>query len=87
VKFQEPYLPAMRERAPKMFRELVRHGRMEQHLKQKTAEAYDLLDQLLAHNPNPGLAQRREAEEQVRAVMIDFPPEGHPAQPEPPDDQ
>jgi hypothetical protein len=71
----------MRERAPKMFRDLVRQGRMKQHLEQKTAEAYDLLDQLLARYPKPGLRERREAEEQVRAVMLDFPPEGKPTRP------
>jgi hypothetical protein len=65
----------MRDQAPRMFQELRRHGRLEQHLKQKNQEAYELLRQILKGNENPTLAEKREAEEVVRSILIDFPPE------------
>ena len=93
MEFKVPYLLAMREKAPKMFRDLVKTGKMDQHLEQKTTEAYDLLDQILGQRPKDahgevGLADRREAEEVVRATMLDF-PQTKPdlmETPEPPDD-
>ena len=87
MQFKVPYLLAMRDQAPKMFRELSRHGRLEQHLQQKSQEAHGLLEQFLQHNPNPSLAERREAEERVFAELVNFPPEkSDPQMLEPPDD-
>jgi hypothetical protein len=74
VEFKEPYLLAMGDRNPEMFNQLRRSGQMEQHLQEKSQEAHQLLSQLLSQHQNPGLRERREAEEIVRATLIDFPP-------------
>lgn len=89
MEFKSPYLHAMRDRAPKMFRDLVKHGRMEQHLDLKSREAHEMLDGILSRKEHPSLADRREAEEIVRQTLIEFPPEDDrdsPIQKEPPDD-
>jgi hypothetical protein len=48
----------------------------------------DLLHLLLSRWENPGLPERREAEEVVRAQLLEFPPEDNqtPERPEPPED-
>jgi hypothetical protein len=87
--FKVPYLLAMREQAPKMFMELRRSGRLEQFLQQKSHEAHQLLREILAkhqQNEPPSLQQKREAEEQVFGLMIEFLPEQKPEFPEPPED-
>jgi hypothetical protein len=88
VEFKEPYLLAMQECAPKMFMQLRRSGQLERHLQAKSQEADDLLRQLLSRHPSPGLPEEREAEEIVRATLIEFPPEEgqKPEFPESPDD-
>ena len=48
MNFTEPYLLAMREQAPKMYMELRRHGRLDQHLKMKSHEAQAMFESLLA---------------------------------------
>ena len=87
MEFKETYLLAMREMAPKMFRDLCRHGRMDQHLQMKAVEASAMLKGLLAQQTSQGPAERQQAEEIVRATLIDFPEEA-PDQDrlEPPDD-
>lgn len=65
----------MREQAPKMFMELRRHGRLDQHLQQKSLEAQEMCKGLLAQHKDPGPAERQQAEEIVRATLIEFPPE------------
>lgn len=87
MNFMEPYLLAMRERAPAMFNDLRKHGRLDQHLKEMSARAHQMLRELLAPYPEPTLAQKREAEETVLATLIEFPPERPaPGMAEPPDD-
>ena len=56
-----------------MFNELRRSGQMEAHLRQKQEEVKRLMSDLLPENPT--LAQEREAEEIVRAQVIEFPSE------------
>lgn len=68
MEFKGPYLFAMREQDPKMFMELRRSGKMDEHLQEKTEEAYKMLDDLTAKG-----TPRREAEEIVRATLIEFP--------------
>lgn len=75
MEFKNPYVLAMRDQAPRMLRELVKTGRIEIHLQKKSEEAHALLDEILKHNPNPSLPEKRAAEEQVRALLIQFPPE------------
>lgn len=87
MEFQEAYLKAMQEQAPKLLRDLQRHGRVNQHLHDKTKEAFALRRRLLSQHRNPGPAERAAAEEQVFHQLIDFPPEKNdPAMSEPPFD-
>jgi hypothetical protein len=81
MEFKLPYLLAMREQAPKMFNELRRSGQMDAHLQAKTEEAYRMLDELMEGIPRSkdgcvlDLARQREAEEIVRATLIEFTPD------------
>lgn len=70
--FKEPYLLAMCEQAPKLLQELQKHGRLDQHLQEKSREAHALLRQVLRGNENPSLSEQREAEESVRVSLIEF---------------
>ncbi len=80
MEFQETYLKAMADQAPQMFNRLRRSGAMDSHLKQKTAEAYKMLRDLLeaAEKTPSGLAilpsARAEAERQVLETLVEFPP-------------
>lgn len=80
MEFSLPYQLAMRQQAPRMFNQLLRSGTMKTHLKDKSAEAHRLYDQLAANLPKlpNGLlrspSDRRAVEEQVFAVFLDFPP-------------
>jgi hypothetical protein len=72
------YLMAFREADPKGFNSLTRSGRMDAHLTAMGLEAQKLLDQMLAQAPKdqygkPTMQAVREAEEHVRAIMLDFP--------------
>ncbi len=91
MEFKGPYLHAMREQDPKLFRELVKSGQMEAHLQQKGREAMDLLRQLLAagakdEHGEPTINSRLQAEEIVRGTLIEFPEPPDPDRAEPPDD-
>jgi len=82
MEFKGPYLFAMREQAPKMFMELRRSGELDKHLQQKAEEASRMLHELLSNKPqnqwgNYDLADQREAEEIVRATLIEFPEAEH----------
>ena len=80
MEFRLPYQLAMREQAPLMFNRLLRSGTMKAHLKDKSAEARQLYDQLAKNLPKlpSGLlrspSDRRAVEEQVFAVLLEFPP-------------
>jgi hypothetical protein len=50
-RFKGTYLLAMREQAPKMFMELRRSGKLDQHLQEKSTEAHQMLRELLAQKP------------------------------------
>jgi hypothetical protein len=92
------YLQAIQQKAPALYRELCRNHMMIDRLNQISAEAHTMLAQILAQEPkdrhgNPiNPAAEREAEERVRAILLEFPePEhqkgpGNLAGPEPPDD-
>lgn len=79
MEFRAQYLQAMRDRAPAMFRELSAAGELLSFAEAKTKEAHRLYRQLLAQNPpegkdgKPSLRQEREAEEQVKAQLFEFP--------------
>lgn len=93
MEFKLPYAQAMRQQAPKMFNQLCRSGQFEAHLQAKSHEAHAMLKEILAQAPldkygKPTMQAEREAEEQVFAAMLDFPPEQKQLRerPEPPDD-
>ena len=90
MEFKLPYAQAMRQQAPQMFIQLCRANLLDKHLQQKSQEAHQMLDQLLgpvrARHGRVSMAQEREAEEIVRATMIDFPHPPDPAMLEPPED-
>lgn len=86
MEFKGPYLMAMRERAPKMFMELRRSGQMDQHLQEMSLKAHAMLEEMLADAPRgatdlPPPHLTREAEEIVRATLIEFPPPDDPTAP------
>ncbi len=79
MNFQGPYILAMKERAPRMYLELARNPRAaNRHFKAKVAEAERMKRELLARHQTPTMADVREAEELVRAALIEFPPENEP---------
>ena len=90
--FSNPYLLAMRDQAPQMVNQLRRAGELDAHLKEKSAEAHRLYDDLAKGKPKlpgglvEGPSNRREIEEQVFAQLVEFPPElsslkNHPLEP------
>lgn len=86
-----PYALAMREADPKGFNQLVRSGKMDDHLHQISLEAHQMLDNLLADKPRDSHGQVSQAdvavaEEIVRATLIEFPTPEKDQNPEPPDD-
>ena len=83
MQFKTPYVLAMREQAPKMFMRLRRTGGLEAFLQKKAEEAGRMYRQLTANAPKgpTGLVEQpymREAEEQVFAALIEFPPDDEP---------
>lgn len=81
MEFSVPYLEAMRAKAPRMFNELRRSGKMAEHVQAKTAEAHRMVRELLKDEPKlpsgapKNLAAQRQAEQTVMTTLIDFPPE------------
>lgn len=91
MEIKGPYLMAMREQDPKMFMALRRAGTLDQHLQQVAEQASRMLHDLLAQAPkgkdgHPTPAAEREAEETVRATLIEFQAPRDPQMLEPPDD-
>lgn len=91
MEFKTMYALAMRDQDPRGFNQLVRSGKMEEFLAAREQEAGRLLKQLLGPaekgpDGKPTMAAQREAEEHVRAVMLDFPKKPDPAMLEPPED-
>ena len=90
--FKGPYLQAMRVADPGLFNALRRSGQLDDYVQQKTVEAYQYLEEMLAHEPKgpTGLPldqqASRLAEERVMAQMLDFPQPVSAQTPEPPDD-
>ena len=81
--FKTPYLEAMREQAPRMYNRLIRTGKMDAHLDEKSGEAHRMLEELTKDAPklpnglpeNPYLIQ---AEQLVLETLIEFPPDDEP---------
>lgn len=78
MEFKGPYLMAMREQAPQMFRELRKSGQMDAHLQAKSVEAHRMLDELTEGAPKlkSGLPEEpylTQAEQVVLETLIEFP--------------
>ena len=92
MEFKSQYVHAMADQAPKMFRELVKSKKIDQHLQEKSVEAHQLLKELLAEVPKDSTGQPlnpqdlSRAEEIVRQTLIEFPLPEKEQNPEPPDD-
>lgn len=76
--FLEPYVLALQERAPDLYRTLWASGSLESHLQSKVAEAQKLYEWLTADAPRlpNGVVRQpwaQEAGERVRAALICFP--------------
>ena len=75
--FRAQYLQAMREQAPSLFKRLSKSGQLERQASLKSAEAERMFRDLTEDAPKdesgqPSLQARREAEEQVRAQLLNF---------------
>lgn len=78
MEFRAQYLQVMRDRAPAMFSELTAAGELMAHAEQKTKEAHRLYRQILRGSERgpdgrPTLRAKREAEEQVKSLLFEFP--------------
>lgn len=77
--FKGPYLEAMRDQAPAMFNRLNRTGALDKFVQDRSVEAHELYEKLTKGEARTqsGVVidpqARQNAEEQVRAVMLDFP--------------
>jgi uncharacterized phage infection (PIP) family protein YhgE len=80
--FKVQYATAMQQQAPKMFNELRKTGALDKHLSDKSAEAHQIVADLMHGQPTlpnglPKDPQKlREAEEQALSTVIEFPSEG-----------
>jgi hypothetical protein len=78
MEFRHPYLVAMQDQNPKMYRALKKAGDLERFLTLKANEAHRLYLEITKDAPKdqtgqPTLQAAREAEEQVKAMMFEFP--------------
>lgn len=78
MEFRFPYLQAMREQAPAMFKDLSQSGEIERFSMMKAREASQMFLDLTKDAPKlpngyPREPFAREAEERVRAALIQFP--------------
>lgn len=78
MEFRHPYLVAMQDQNPKMYRALKKAGELERFVQLKANEAHRLYLEITKDAPKgpdgqPTLQAAREAEHQVRALMFEFP--------------
>ena len=78
MEFRHPYLVAMQDQNPKMYRTLKKAGELERFVQLKANEAHKLYLELTKDAPKgpdgqPTLQAAREAEEEVKAMMFEFP--------------
>lgn len=72
MEFRHPYMVAMQDQNPKLYRRLRDSGELDRYVNLKAQEAHRLLTSILEHKPKT-LQAEREAEEQVRSLMFEFP--------------
>ena len=71
--FKVPYLRAMIERAPAMYRRLKQEGAVDDHLQSQSEEAHRLFEEMMAGRSLDDPVAVRESEEIVMAQMLEFP--------------
>ncbi len=80
--FQTRYLNEMREKAPAMFNELRRSGKIAAHARETEREFGRLVNEVLKNEPKGPSGQvadinlKRMVEEVVAAQLLEFPREG-----------
>jgi len=87
--FQVQLYQVMSDRAPKLLRWLQKSGQLQKYLEAESQKAFEQRRELLRRHQNPGLREKREVDEQVRALFLEFPQEDEsppPEFPEPPFD-
>lgn len=77
MEFRHPYMSAMQEQNPKLYRRLRDSGELDRFVEMKAREAARMFQELTKDAPKengyPKQPFAREAEEQVRAAMFEFP--------------
>ena len=91
MQFRIPFVLAMSEQDPGLMRELQRSNQLDKFVDQKCQEAMLLYHQLTANGPKdkygkPTMQADQEAQEIVRATLIEFPKKPDPSMLEPPND-
>lgn len=76
--FRFPYLVAMQDQNPKMYRALKKAGELDRFVQMKANEARRMYLELTKDAPKesngqPTMQARREAEEQIRGLLFEFP--------------
>lgn len=72
MEFRHPYMVAMQDQNPKLYRRLRDSGDLDRLVNLKAQEASRLYKAIMEHKP-PTMQNEREAEEQVRSLMFEFP--------------
>src|SRR6266851_1568837 len=72
MEFRHPYMVAMQDQNPKLYRRLRDSGELDRLVEMKAREANQLYQKILADQPKT-LQAEREAAEHVRAMMFEFP--------------
>lgn len=77
MEFRHPYMVAMQDQNPKLYRRLRDSGELDRLVELKAQEASRLYQSLMADKPKT-LQAEREAEEQVKGMMFEFPDDLNP---------
>ena len=72
MEFRHPYMVAMQDQNPKLYRRLRDSGELDRLVNLKAQEASRLYQLLMSSKPQT-LQNERETEDQVRAMMFEFP--------------
>lgn len=72
MEFRHPYMVAMQDQNPKLYRRLRDSGELDRFVNLKAQEASRLYKAIMEHKPKTTQGER-EAEEQVRSLMFEFP--------------
>lgn len=77
MEFRHPYMVAMQAQNPKLYRRLRDSGELDRLVELKAREASRMYQELMADKPKT-LQAEREAEEQVKGMLFEFPDDLNP---------